>query len=667
MPRKAPTKPSRADELAAKADARLREQGIESEPEEFSLDWYRADWPGRKRIFIENEIKIRNAFEQNREVPLVLNDAQIELHQGSLAASVAAIEAQLWSNPNLFFSGLAIPAGLAPIKDFLKESNALIEEHVAAAMDIIFASTGVNADDLEPNRTDTTLKCRRIGGTTYYEADYLADAIVEGNHNVRLVAHDPDTVSEFLSAVKFMYDHLRPGIKPVAEYDNKGELAFNDPEKKVFSRFSISTVTPGSEEKGRGQTITRLHLTEIPFWKGDRKKAYVALKDAAKGGKVTEESTAGGVGDEFYDDYEKGKQKKAGYRSHFFAWWWNRNYQLQGFRFEQHDGEWFLLKSTQSFETIAEEDRERSRVSTYTAEERLKSDLLLQSEKDCAEQILSHLKVKGYVGADALWHCPAVAAFISWRRYEIEEKGARDFRREYPENDVDPFTQSGGGIFDHSYLIVRAQFRAAVAGHEYKIYLDPSIGVDGGDPFYLTVIDCYSGEQVLGEAGIKKQDWQGQRCCEISDLYNAAEIGIESNMGEAAIQEVERRGKGHRLYKHIDVQTERDIAEGKIKYRDAWLKAKPGLPLTERLKRLHINEFERAWRKGEFKCADPYMIGEAKTFVQEGEKLGAKSGKHDDSISSASGCWYLVIHSRTGSPDFLSTGEKLGSAQVGAY
>jgi hypothetical protein len=465
-----------------------------------------------------------------------------------------------------------------------------------------------------------------------------------------------------------MYEHLRPEIKPAAQYDSKDELAFKDKEKKVFSKFKISTVVPGKEEKGRGQAITRLHLTEIPFWKGNRKKAYVALKDAAKGGKHTEESTAGGVGDEFYDDYQKGKKKKAGYRSHFFAWWWNRNYQLPLYRFEKHNDKYYLLTRQQlSFEGLSDDERDKARVSTYTREERYKNDLLIQSEKDCAEAILSHLKIKGYVSADAVWHCKEVAAFIAWRRQEIAEKGERDFRREYPENDVDPFTQAGGMIFGYQYLVLKSVFRKAEEGHQYKVFLDPSNGVEGGDPFYITVVDCNTGEQVHGEGGIKKQDAQAKRCCELSDQYNAAEIGIESNMGEAAILEVERLGYGHRLYKHIDAQTERDIADGKISYLDALKKAKPGLPMTDRLKRLVINEFEKAWRTNEYKCADQTQIDEAFTFVQNGNVMEAKSGHHDDSIMAGACCWYLVMYGRIGAPGYRSSGEKNTSAMMDSF
>lgn len=659
--------PSKVDQLLAQADARAADAGIEIEPDQYSLEWYRADWPARKKDFIEREIKIQNAFENNSEVPLILNDAQLELLQGSLAASVSIIETQLRKNPRLLLTRLANPKVISTLASYLKEHEYLTEDQIETVINSILDSLRLTQDDLDTNRTDVTLKCRRIGGTTFYEADYLADAIVESNHSVRFVAHDPDTVSEFLTAVKFMYEHLRPEIRPQSQYDSKDELTFRDEEKKVFSRFKISTVVPGKEGKGRGQGITRLHLTEIPFWQGNRKKAYLSLKDAAKGGKQTEESTAGGVGDEFYDDYQKGKQSKAGYRSHFFAWWWNRNYQIPGYRFERYGEDYYLLHSKQSLDRLSAADEEKARVSTYTTEERYKNEFLLQSEKDCALAILSHLKIKGYVSADAQWHCREVAAFIAWRRQEIAEKGERDFRTEYPENDVDPFTQAGGMVFGSHYLVIKASFRKADQGHEYKIFLDPSNGIEGRDPYYIEVIDCHTGEQVYGEGGIKKQDAQALRCCEISNDYNSAEIGIESNMGEAAILEVENLGYGHRLYKHIDAQTERDIRDGKISYIEALKKAKPGLPMTDRLKRLIINQFEKAWRTGEYKCADQKQIDEARVFVQEGNTMGAKSGHHDDSIMSGAGCWYLVENGRIGTPGYKSTGEKNESAMMHAY
>ena len=38
------------------------EMGVRLDAEEYTLDWYREDWPGRKKIFIEREIKIRSSL-----------------------------------------------------------------------------------------------------------------------------------------------------------------------------------------------------------------------------------------------------------------------------------------------------------------------------------------------------------------------------------------------------------------------------------------------------------------------------------------------------------------------------------------------------------------------------------------------------------------------------
>lgn len=600
---------SNVDLLVAQADERARSIGMDIEPEEFSLAWYRRDWPARKRIFLEREIKIRDAFDRNKLKPFILNDAQVELLEASIEASAdSALE-------------------------------------------------------------DCTLKCRRLGISTYYTADYLSDAIMESGHHVRIVAQDPDTLRAIFKAVKEMHENMRDEIRPASKYSTKLELEFDDEEKGVTgSRLSVSAVVPGQEEKGRGDTITRLHLTEIPFWRGDAEIAATALCDATKGGKISYESTAKGVGDFFHRKCQQGKRHEGGVRFHFFEWWWNRNYQLPGACFVQDGEDWYLLKpNQQTLASLDAEERAAARVSTYTQADREKQNFMLQSERECAEQILLHLKRHGYVEADAHWSDLAVAAFVVWRRAEIAKKGARKFRVEYPENDSDPFAMTGGTVFDHVYLNVKCEPRAAEKGHQYVVSLDPSMGIEGADPAAVTVIDRTTGEQVHSWSGYEKQDSQGARCCKLSDEYNDAEIVIESNMGEAAILECERLGYGHRLYRYIDAQTQREVDEGKISMLDALERARPGLPMTDRLKRLAVGLFEKAWREGEFKASSEVLVEEAKVFVQTGDKMGAKSGYHDDEVMTNLIAWFVVITSYVGKVDFKSSGAKLPSASLGAY
>ena len=588
--------------LAAQVDAKAREIGVEVALEPYTKQWYREDWINRKKIFIEREIKIRNAFDKNNLVFFILNNAQNQL-------LIASNEASLDNS----------------IENF-------------------------------------TLKCRRLGISTYYCADYLADAVILDGQHVRIVAQDPKTVAALMKVVKTMYENLRDEIKPLAKYNSKYELAFEND-----SRFSISSVVPGHEEQGRGDTFTRLHLTEIPFWKGDAETAATALEDATKGGKISGESTAKGVGDWFHRKFLKGKNREGGIRSHFFEWWWNENYQLDGARIENFGTIQVLLTAKQSFDTISAEELDAAELTNYSEEYQREHSLAMQSEISCALEIAKHLYAMGEIDSPGDWSCDAVARRLAWRRQEIAKKGDKKFRVEYPENDIDPFAQTGGTVFDQTYTRVAVEPREPEAGHSYLVVLDPSNGIEGGDPAIVTVIDRRTLEQVYSWRGWEKQDQQAERCCRLSDKYFGAEIVIESNMGEAAIIACEHLGYEHRLYRYVDVQTQRDVDEGKMTMMQAIERARPGLPMTERIKRTIIATLERLWRTGEFKACSDNLCQEATVFVQNGNKLEAKSGFHDDEVMACAIGVFIIETDYVGSASYKSSGVKRDSAKMSGF
>lgn len=593
------------DKLQREVDQKARELGVEVAAEEFSREWYEEDLITRKRLFIEREIKIRDAFHKNKLVPFVLNAAQLELLESSNEAS------------------------------------------------------------LDESLENFTLKCRRLGISTYYCADYLTDAVIEDGHHVRIVAQDPKTVGALMKVIKTMYDNLRPEIKPISKYNSKYELQFEND-----SRISVSCVVPGHEEQGRGDTFTRLHLTEIPFWNGDAETAATALCDAAKGGKISGESTAKGVGDWFHRKYTQGKNREGGIRNHFFEWWWNENYQIADGRFEYADGKIYLLGGKDhrghTVETLSDEERLKAKISDYDEKYQRDNSLPMQSELSCAKKIAEYLVKIGEI-SEAFEFSDAVARRLAWRRQEITKKGEKKFRVEYPENDTDPFSQTGGSVFEQSYAVVTCKPRDPEAGHNYLVICDPSIGIEGNDPAVVTVIDRFTGEQVHSWRGYEKQDAQGKRCCELSDKYFGAEIVVESNMGEAVIIEIENLGYGHRLYKYIDVQTQRDIDAGKTSMMQAMERARPGLPMTDKIKRTAVTLFEKAWREGEFQPCSQNLCDEAVVFVQNGNKMEAKSGFHDDEIMACSIGWFVIETDYVGAAGYKSSGQKRGSSQMKGF
>lgn len=595
--------------LQTQVNERAQNAGVAIEPEIYSLEWYRADWLNRKKVFIEREIKVRDAFQKNKLVPFILNDAQNQLLDASNDASVDN-----------------------SIENF-------------------------------------TLKCRRLGISTYYCADYLGDAIIESGHHVRIVAQDPMTLAALFRVVKTMYANLRPEIKPQHKYNSKNSLEFNDEEKGVVeSKFSVSTVAPGEEEKGRGDTITRLHLTEIPFWKGDAETAATALCDATAGGKISGESTAKGVGDWFHRKYVQGKTREGGIRNHFFEWWWNENYQRDAWRFHvDNGGALYLVEKYERFADLDDDERAKAKLSDYDEKTQRDNNFALQSELKCAQQIAAFLFKKNHIAVENFLD-DAVARRLAWRRQQISKRGEKKFRVEYPENDIDPFAQTGGSIFDQSYTRVRCEPREPEAGHVYLVILDPSMGIEeSGDPAVIAVIDRFTLEQVYSWRGWEKQDSQGRRCCDLSDKYFGADIVIESNMGEAAIIECENLGYEHRLYKYIDVQTQRDIDSGKVSMMDAMQRARPGLPMTEKVKRTSIMMLEKTWREDEFKTCSQNLCDEATVFVQNGNKMEAKSGFHDDEIMTCAMGVFVIKTDYIGKASFASTGQRIGSARMKGF
>ena len=595
------------DAVQAQVDAQAREIGVELPTEPYTLEWYREDWLNRKKTFIEREIKVRDAFQKNALVPFVLNDAQNELLEASNAAS------------------------------------------------------------LDTSIENFTLKCRRLGISTYYCADYLGDAIIENGHHVRIVAQDPMTLAALFRVVKTMYANLRPEIKPKSKYNSKNSLEFDDEEKGVYeSKFSVSTVAPGEEEKGRGDTITRLHLTEIPFWKGDAETAATALCDATAGGKISGESTAKGVGDWFHRKYTQGKHREGGIRNHFFEWFWNENYQLEGASFHVNADGIYLLTKNRTYDELTAEEILEAKITDYDDKFQRENSLPMQSELSCIKQIAAFLYEKERIWSEDFLD-DEVAKRLAWRRQQIAKRGEKKFRVEYPENDTDPFAQTGGTIFDQNYTKVLCEPREPEAGHSYVVALDPSMGIEGADPAVIVVINRLTGEQVYSWRGYEKQDAQGKRCCVLSDKYFGATIVIESNMGEAAIIECENLGYEHRLFKYIDVQTQRDIDAGKVLQRDAEKRARPGIPMTDKLKRNAISQFEKAWREEEFKACSQNLCDEAAVFVQNGNKMEAKSGFHDDEILATCIGWFIIETDFIGKPEHQSTGRKLGSASMKGF
>jgi hypothetical protein len=551
------------------------------DPELAPLSYWRANWSDRKvqKEFIETFIKIRSKYKDNRLIPFKLNDIQNHLH---------------------------------------------------------FRMGG----------RDVILKSRQQGVSTYLLARKLAKAILFSGRNIRFVPHDPNAEEEFWNRLDIMIENLPSHIKPETRYCSKELVQFEDEAKGVRdSRLVSLNPQPGKENKLRSLSLTDAHLTEIPFWAGDQEKTFTALMSAAEQGEITLESTPAGK-ERFYIYYQQGKEKKGGWKSHFFEWWWLRENRLQGYRFATIRDQKVLLEPDQYTLDIWN-DQAKTEEDHIENRRRLEEVQVLDEEKNICEKILQHLKGKGYVKRNEIWHCPQVAERLAWRRQKISDLGGVDKRRglklfkiEHPENDIDCFDSSIQTVVSPKYLKVtcnpiefNSERQRALEGR-FVIGCDTSLGVEGGDPAAIEVLDIDTGRQAYSTELMIAPDQLAYKLIEVSDFFNFALIGVErNNTGVATLKKLAELVEPERIFTELTVALQRQVDDGRLTIDEAFDRAEYGIATTTANKALFAIFLEKSLRLGEVGLSSHSWCTQAHTVVwsnSQKTQWGAMPGYHDD-------------------------------------
>lgn len=536
----------RMRQASEKARERLHSGKREVDVLKVPLSWWRERWDDLaiQQQFIENFLKVRDGFHQNRLVPFVLTDLQKTLHY-------------------------------------------------------------------EAARKTVVLKGRGAKSTRYWLARGFAKAVVKGGVTMRVVPHDTDAEEELFNDLKIFYENLPDHLRPLTRYYSKELIHFHDPAKEVYdSRITTLLVAPGHETKGRSMTITDLILTELPFWRCDQDVAVTSLTEALRGGRVVSESTANGL-EQHYKFYSQGKKGEGGWKAFFFPWWYSRDYRVEG--------AWLDAKGEQVWVR-------------YTGESGEQRAELTAKDQTIAKVIFRHLCKFGYLGRSAGWKCDAVAEYMAWRDAKRNEIGVDKFKVEYPENDKDCFEQSGRPVVSAELLKVTCKPSDALEGHGYLIIVDPSEGLERGDPAAIQVIDLNTGRQAREIEVRKRPDLLAGDVGELSDEYNYAQIVVEVNgVGLACVQELERLGYGDRLYRQLTNAQKIRIEDGDSTLEEELLKAPAGIKTTKVNKPLMGAALERHIRQGTFLISSEAFCDQAKTVNwNDAGGFAAINGGHDD-------------------------------------
>lgn len=181
---------------------------------------------------------------------------------------------------------------------------------------------------------DLVLKARQLGFTTTIQIDMLDDCLFIPNTSAGVIAHNREDAEAFFhNKIRFAYDSLPPEFKDLvpATQDSTRSMRFGN-----GSSIRVGTSL-------RSGTFQRLHISEYgklcaKYPDKAREVKSGALNTVHVGQRITIESTAEGQSGHFYDlckraqDAEKqGKPLTAlDFRFHFFPWYQDDKYQLDG-------------------------------------------------------------------------------------------------------------------------------------------------------------------------------------------------------------------------------------------------------------------------------------------------------------------------------------------------
>lgn len=452
------------------------------------------------------------------------------------------------------------------------------------------------------------LKARQEGVSTLCEAILFEKTARHENVNSLIVAHEPESTEEIFAMSKRFYDMLPDWLKPMRRYDNKKQMAFENPNEKARSRTPgrrsrMIIATADKVKVGRGLTLHCFHGSEVAFWK-NAKELMLSVMQAVpdlSNTMVFLESTAngmGGDGEYFYNIVQDSLAKKNDFELIFLPWFLMPEYSLR-----------------------------------FTSDEAKKkfAETLDAYEKDIQKRFNIALEQ------------------LNWRRWAIKNKCGGDtekFKQEYPATVEEAFIASSKLVIPKQYIEAQRKFiREPIRmlddiliyedlkwNHYYSLGGDPSEGV-GQDESSFTVLDRMTGREVAHYANNQiAPDLFARKMIKAAEYFNNAIIVPEINgHGLTTLTELQKLG-----YPNIFRQRYFDHVTKEWTRRLGWKTSKISKPLM-------VDEFIQALREEEIGLATAAIVSQMLAFVHTDEPgrhgMGAETGQKDDRLVSAMLAW----------------------------
>lgn len=166
------------------------------------------------------------------------------------------------------------------------------------------------------------LKARQEGMSSKICADWVADCVNPElkNLNCVIISHEKEATKRLLRRGHYYIDNSRVPI--TTQKSSEFEISF----PKTNSWLYIGT--SGSRAFGRGDTLHRVHLSELAYYESDTIVDGI-FQSVPMNGEVIIESTANGFGNRFHKEWERAVQGESKFYPLFLAWFENPEYSIE--------------------------------------------------------------------------------------------------------------------------------------------------------------------------------------------------------------------------------------------------------------------------------------------------------------------------------------------------
>lgn len=184
------------------------------------------------------------------------------------------------------------------------------------------------------------LKGRQQGVSTYVQARYFHKIVTIKGKKAFILTHLSDATRAIFEMTKRYSENLDAALFSQPDKKNDNTLMYD----KLGSGYRVGTA--GSAEIGRSMTNQYLHLSEYAFYKDAARISLGLLQTVAEiaDTEVIKESTANGIDNDFYSDWQEAKNGKSRYQAIFVPWYWQDEYCIEDKLFvptdEEH--EWLI-------------------------------------------------------------------------------------------------------------------------------------------------------------------------------------------------------------------------------------------------------------------------------------------------------------------------------------